>query len=82
MSRCVACSTPLSSKELTRKYSHWKECIRPEDQYIGLCTSCCKKSGIQSWVDNQDLADDDAPADPNSYLLDSEIDFNGDDDES
>lgn len=72
MSRCLSCFTPLSSRELTRKYTYWKDCIRAEDQYIGLCTTCCKASGITNWVDNTELPTNDAPADLNSYMLDSE----------
>jgi len=81
MSRCLACGTPLSSRELTRKYSQYKEIKNPEDQYINLCTSCCKLSGIIDWVDNVGLPDNDSPADGHAYFgEDYCINYDGDED--
>lgn len=68
MSRCLSCGTPLSSVELTRKYSNWKSFVNQSEIYIGMCNSCCKKSGIKDWVDNPELSINDAPADPCGYI--------------
>lgn len=73
MSRCLACGTPLSSRELTRKYTNWKDFVRPSEAYIEMCNSCCKAAGISDWIDNEELPNNDAPADCHAFLCDELI---------